>query len=258
MRDDFGFELATESIPLPSQGKVYPTGSPLHACETVDIRSMTAREEDILTSKALIKKGTVITELIKSCLINKSIDVDSMLAGDRNSVMISLRITGYGQKYDADIVCAACNNKVTVSFDLAALGIKRLNIEPIKEGENLFAFDLPVTKQKVKFKFMTGADEADLLQEAERRRKIVGMGSSDSLVTGRLQRCVVQVGEITDKGKISSFVRAMPAGDSRALRKYMDENEPGIDMNASCECPQCAEQQEVTMPLGVSFFWPDA
>jgi hypothetical protein len=94
MRDDFGFEVPIESVPLPSNGVVYPADSPLHDRETVDIRSMTAREEDILTSRALIKKGTVITELIRSCLTDKRIQVQDMLAGDRNAIMVALRITG--------------------------------------------------------------------------------------------------------------------------------------------------------------------
>jgi hypothetical protein len=103
MRDDFGFEVPLESVPLPSNGVVYPSESALHMKETVEIRSMTAREEDILTSRALIKKGTVITELIKSCLIDKRIDVSTMLSGDRNALMVALRVTGYGAEFDKKV-----------------------------------------------------------------------------------------------------------------------------------------------------------
>ncbi len=94
MKDDFGYEVPVEAVPLPSKGTVYPADSPLHGQETVEIRAMTAKEEDILTSRALIKKGTVITHLIQSCLVNKQIDVNEMLVGDRNAIMTALRITG--------------------------------------------------------------------------------------------------------------------------------------------------------------------
>ena len=100
MADDFGFEVPVEAVPLPSRGVCYPSDSPLYGKETVDIRSMTAREEDILTSRALIKKGTVITHLIKSCLLDKSVDVNSMISGHRNAIMTALTITGYATEYN--------------------------------------------------------------------------------------------------------------------------------------------------------------
>ena len=256
MKDDFGFEVPVETVPLPSQGKVYGEGNPLYGQETVDISAMTAVQEDILTSRALIKKGTVISELLKSCIMSPGVDPDELLAGDRNAIMVAHRITGYGREYSAEISCQACSERVEAEFDLASLAIKRLDVEPVEEGKNLFEFTLPMSKKVVRFKFLTGADEQDLLQEAERRRKKMRF-ASDSLVTGRLRRSIVSVDNITDKNKISVFIRNMPAGDSRALRKYMEENEPGIDMRSWVECPACGEDQEVNMPLGARFFWPD-
>ena len=116
MADDFGFEVPVEAVPLPSNGVVYPVDNPLHGLETLDIKAMTAREEDILTSRALIKKGTVITELIKSCLVNKSIDVEDMLVGDRNAIMTALRITGYGSQYTVEVDCPDCGEKSNQDF----------------------------------------------------------------------------------------------------------------------------------------------
>lgn len=257
MRDDFGFEVPVETVPLPSQGKVYGEENSLCGQETVDISAMTAVQEDILTSRALIKKGTVITELLRSCIMSPGVNPDELLAGDRNAIMVAHRITGYGREYNAEISCEACSERVDAQFDLASLGIKRLSIEPIEAGQNLFEFTLPMSKKKVRFKFLTGADEQDLLQEADRRRKKMRF-SSDSLVTSRLRRSIMSVDGITDKNKIAIFIRNMPAGDSRALRKFMEENEPGIDMNSWVECPACGENQEVAMPLGARFFWPDS
>ncbi len=256
MKDDFGFEIPVESVPLPSRGLVYPPDSPLHGCETVDIRAMTAREEDILTSRALIKKGTVITELIKSCLIDKRIDVPKMLSGDRNALMIALRITGYGADYNVEAECPACNTKSKQTFNLSDLEIKPLQVEPVQNGTNLFEVTLPITKKRVRFKFLTGADEEEILVIQERKKKAGAMG--DNLVTTRLQFSLVEVEGKTDKALISSFIRSLPAKDSLFLRQTIDQNEPGIDMKSYIDCPSCSESSEVRIPLGASFFWPDA
>jgi hypothetical protein len=255
MRDDFGFEIPVDSVPLPSKGLIYPTDSPLHMCETVDVKAMTAKEEDILTSRALIKKGTVINELIKSCLVDKRIDVNSMTAGDRNAIMIALRVTGYGSQYTVDVTCPACSESCKHDFSLLELPIKYLEEEPLASGENLFEFELPVTKKKVKYKFLTGSDETEMMVIAERQKK-QGM-RSDSLVTSRLMYTIKAVDNITDKNKIQHFIRNMPARDSLTLRKHIDAQEPGIEMKAWFECPACNESSEVRLPMGASFFWPD-
>ncbi len=256
MKDDFGFEIPVEAIPLPSHGVVYPTDSALHGLETVDIRAMTAREEDILTSRALIKKGTVITELIKSCLVDKRIDVTKMISGDRNAVMVALRITGYGSEYTAEVDCPACSTKSKQSFDLSQLPLKSLEIQPVEAGQNIFDFTLPVTKKNIKFRFLTGSDEEEILQIQERKKKSGAV--ADNLVTTRLQFSLVSVDGKTDKAAISSFIRNMPARDSLALRQFIDKNEPGVEMKSYMDCPNCNETSEVKMPLGASFFWPDA
>lgn len=255
MRDDFGMEIPVESVPLPSAGLIYPADSPLSGRETVDIRAMTAKEEDILTSRALIKKGTVITELLKSCLVDKNIDPDSLISGDRNAIMTAVRITGYGSDYTVDIDCPACSEKSKQNFKLTELGIKRLEIEPVEIGKNLFEFKLPVSSKTIRFKFLTGKDEQEITVTAERKRK---QGQqSDNLITQKLMYSVVAVDGTTDKVKVQSFIRNMPARDSLSLRKFMDANEPGIDMKSWIECPNCDESSEVRLPLGVSFFWPD-
>ena len=111
MKDDFNYEVPVETVPLPSLGRTYDTDSPLYGSETVQIKAMTAKDEDILTSKALIKKGTVITQLIKNCLVDRSIDVDAMLVGDRNAIMTALRVTGYGSDYNIEVDCPACGER---------------------------------------------------------------------------------------------------------------------------------------------------
>jgi len=257
MRDEFGIVIPVETVPLPSQGKVYPDGHPLHGRQTLEITAMTAREEDILTSRALIKKGTVITELIRSCLVDKRIRPEEMLSGDRNALMVAVRITGYGRTYDPEITCESCGERGEATFDLAELPIRPLTLNPLEPGQNLFEFKLPKSEAVVRFSFLTGTDEEQLLTEHERRRKKLKL-QTESLVTSRLERAIVSVNGIDDRSKIATFVRRMPAADSRALRKFMDENEPGIDMRGWATCQHCGEEQSIAMPIGAKFFWPDS
>ena len=257
MLDDFGIEIPAETVPLPSQGITYPVGHPFHGQSTVDITAMTAREEDILTSQALIKKGTVITELIRSCLVNKAARPEHLLSGDRNAIMVAIRITGYGREYEAGITCEACGQNSDSSFDLASLPIKNLTIEPVAPGQNCFEFKLPRTGAVVHFKFLTGGDEEQILSEHERKKKKLKV-KTDSLVTAKLEKAILSVNGIEDRGKLANFVRRMPAGDSRALRNYMDEHEPGVEMKAWTTCEHCGEDQLASMPIGATFFWPDA
>ena len=255
MKEEFGFETPVDLVPLPSQGLIYPPESGFHGQETVEVRSMTAKEEDILTSRALIKKGTVITELIRSCLINKSLDVDVLTSGDRNAIMTALRVTGYGADYEVEVTCPDCDHKQKRNFSLANLPIKRLELEPVVPGSNVFPFELPVSKKTIHFKFLTGKDETNMSLIQERQKK--QGAKTDSLVTSRLSHTIVSIAGVADKNKISMFIRNMPARDSLALRKYMDKHEPGIEMKAWLSCEDCNEQSEVNLPLGASFFWPD-
>jgi len=256
MKAEFGWEIPVESVPLPSNGLVYPVNSSLHGAETIDIKAMTAKEEDILTSKAFLKKGTVITELIRSCLVDKSIDPRDLLTGDRNALMIAIRATGYGAEYDAEIECEECGAKTSRQFDLGALPIKKLTIEPVTQGENIFQFSLPVTKKVVKFRFLTGRDEEEILATGEKQKK-AGL-VNDSSVTTNLLYSIVSIDGIGERAKISQFVKMMPARDSLALRNYIRDNEPGIDMKQDSDCGACGHTEEVNMPLGVNFLWPSA
>lgn len=256
VKADFGLDIPHELVPLPSNGRVYPQESSLYGLEAIEIRPMTAREEDILTSQALLKKGTVITELIKSCIVDRSVNVLDLLSGDRNALMVAIRITGYGAEYSAEIECTECGVKSPHDFNLGALPLKRLEVDPVVPGCNLFEFKLPYSNKVVKFKFMTGRDEEEILLTSQKQKKL-GL-STDSNVTTSLLHSLVSVDGIEDRAKIAGFVKAMPARDSLALRNYMKDVEPGIVMKQDTTCGACGHTEEVTMPLGVSFLWPNA
>ena len=257
VKAELGLDIPVEEVPLPSRGRVYPTSSALHERETLSIRAMTTREEDILTSRALIKKGTVITELIKSCIVDKNVDVRDMIAGDRNALMVAIRIMGYGPSYKVDLTCSACDKKnADYEFQLDRLELKRLAIEPVAAGQNLFRFPLPQSKQEVEFKFLTGRDEEEIVVVQEKMRKIGT--ENDKLISGRLRYSIVSIGGKSDRSLINAAVDKMLARDSLELRRFMEKNEPGISMNQEFACNHCDHVEEVAIPIGTNFFWPQS
>ena len=255
MQEDFNWEVPVEAVPVPSEGNVYSVNSALHGRSILEIKAMTAQEEDILTSRALIRQGSVISHLIKSCLIDKSVNVDELLLGDKNALMVAIRVTGYGSRYSADVSCRSCGKGSNHDFDLASLEIRRLEIDPVAPGENLFHFRLPVTKKDIHFKFLTGKDESEISVMSERMKKMTD-SSTDNMITTRLAYQIMSIDGITDKNKIGMFVKSMPAQDSRKLRTYIDQNEPGIDMRVQMNCQHCGTNSRVSLPLGSEFLWP--
>lgn len=255
MIDDFGIDIPVESVPLPSRGVIYDHDSALFDTENLDIKPMTAREEDILTSRAYIKNGTVLSKVISSCLVNKDINPDDLISGDRNAILIALRITGYGADYDLEVACPECGKTSKNRFDLSSLKIKRLEVDPVEVGQNLFEVVLPVTKKSAKVKFLTGHDEREMMIINERKKKS-GL-TNESTVTDRLNRSIISIENITDKNKINMFVQNMPVRDSLVLRKFLEKYEPGVDMKSQMTCIHCHEESEVDLPIGASFFWPD-
>lgn len=253
LKDDFGWEVPVESIPLPSNGLVYSPDSLLHGKSTLQIKAMTAQEEDIIMSQAYAKEGTTILYLIKSCLIDKNIDVKELIVGDRNALMISIRITGYGSKYDIIPKCINCDTTNDMSISLTDLPIKRLNIQPLEPGSNKFLYKLPVTGKSVIFKYMNAYDEQNRQAKIEFMKKT---GMQSNTIVSLLEEVVISVDGVTDKNKISQFVRNMPALDSKSLREYIAENQPGIDMDHKYTCKNCGHVNSITIPITSNFFWP--
>ena len=254
MKDDFGWEIPVELVPIPSRGVIYDPESSLYKKEAVKIKSMTAREEDILSSAALIKEGTVLDHLISSCL-TENIDARDMLVGDRNALMIAIRITGYGPEYGIAASCDKCGHRNSFSVDLSSLPIKRLSLEPEEEGRNIFKFKLPVTKKNVYFKLPTLRDERERTAKEKTLNQHIKV-LIESNVTGNLETVIQRIDNITDKNKIKHFIMNMPAYDSRALRKFIKDCEPGMDMSCSFTCENCGAANDSNIPITTEFFWP--
>lgn len=254
VKDDFSWEIPIESVPLPSKGMIYNPDTKLYNTELVQIKAMTALEEDILSSVAYIKEGTSVIKAIQSCVVDKSIDVSNMILGDRNALMISMRITGYGSDYNVHSKCQQCNHQNDITVKLDSLGIKRLTQEPVNLGENLFEFTLPVTNKRVLFRLLTHKDEKE--QEVKKSRMEKAGIVVENSVTSYLESCIVSIDGISDKNKISHFIKAMPAKDSRSLRLHMRDIEPGIDMSWDYKCIKCGHANKISLPITPEFFWP--
>jgi len=255
MKEEFGWEIPVEAIPVPSAGLLYNPDSNLYNLKTLKIKAMTAHEEDILSSPALLKEGTAVDHVIRSCLIDRSIDINDLLVGDKNALMVSIRITGYGSKYNISPKCENCGETNKIEFDLSGLGINRLKIEPVEKGKNQFLYELPVTKKKVIFKFMTVNEQKQREAQSDFYEKNITQGVKKT-VTSFLEHSIVSVEGITDKNKISHFVRNMPAFDSKSLRNFIIDHEPGLDMTHDWHCKHCSHANNSNLAITAEFFWP--
>jgi hypothetical protein len=246
------------AVTLPSRGLVYPPGSPLFDTQVLEVRAMCASDEDIMTSAGLLRRGKMLSALMRACVVNRTIDADQMLIGDRNAVMIAIRNSSYGPEYDAEVVCPSCGEKSQVTFDLSRLSMKTLDVEPDGgTGNNLFSFTLPVTKKTVEFRLITASSAHELDQILEAQRKAKGPGAAEENVTQGLIHQIVGAQGV-DARNLPRFVRSMPVRDSRALRGYIDKISPSVDMEQEAECTSCGSRAAVEVPLTAEFFWPKA
>ena len=239
------FELPTETIELPSKGILYPEDSEL-AKGTIEMKYMTAREEDILTNQSYIQKGTVLDKLMKSLIVSK-IDYNSLLLGDKNAIMVAARVLGYGKDYKFTY------NGENHTVDLSKLENKDLNENLFKDKTNEFTFKLPHSGNEVTFKLLTHKDEQDISRELEGLKKI-NKDSSPELTT-RLKHLITSVNGEREKKDIREFVdNYLLARDSRALREYVKQIQPDVDLTFFPD----SYESGVSIPIGVNFFWPDA
>jgi len=249
----------TEVLDLPSKGWFYPQTSPLSK-GSIEIRYMGAREEDILTSTGLVKKGVAIDMVLKNVLVSP-VNYDDLLIGDKNALMIATRVLGYGKNYDVEVTCPICENKQKVTIDLAKLEHKEVNVEQWPQGVNEFSFELPISHHKITFRFLCSKDETEVTSELTAIKKIQTEYTPD--LSTRMKKMITSVDGDRTLGRIAKFVDStnpteLVAGDSLALRRYVNKMQPGIDMEFDFKCSnkECAFEDRLTVPLSVEFFWP--
>lgn len=247
----------TEVITLPSKGLLYPEDSPLRS-GTIELKYMTAAEEDILTTQSLIKQGVVLDKLFQALIVTP-IKYNDLIGADKDAIMIAARILGYGKLYDATCTCPECEKESKVSFDLNTLKEKEFDIEKAEMIEaNSFKFILPASQREVIFKLLTHGDEKKIQLDLENLKKTNKSGINKDLTT-RLKYIIVAVDGNDDKKYISDFVdQELFAQDSRALREHIKTISPGVDFNVDFICPECFYEGKLNLPVGVDFFWPGA
>ncbi len=237
----------TELVELPSKGLLYPKDSPLSS-GTVEMKYMSAKEEDILTNQSYIEKGTVIDKLLQSLIVDKSIDYNQLLIGDKNALLIAARILGYGKDYEFQY---AGEKEV---IDLTQLKHKEIDESLFKSGKNEFEFKLPHTGTLITFKLLTHEDEKKVEQEVKGLQRI-SKESSPQLST-RLKYMVLSINGDSAIATVREFIdKKLLAMDSRALRKYVQKIQPDIDLTFY---PENGPEGGVDIPIGISFLWPDS
>jgi len=243
-------KFPTEVIDLPSGGKVYSKDSPLSSGK-VELKYMTTREEDILMSENLIKKGVVIDKLLDSLIVTKGVKQEDLVLGDKNAVLVAARILAYGPEYTAEVANPKDSEEtVSHTFDLSACPFKELP-QDVDYSDNSFDYTTDIGKTKIKFKLLTGADEALIEKDLKQSSKY---GYSTDITT-RLRYTITEVDGDSKSETITEFTQNLLARDSIALRNYIQEISPDIDLTSEIEIG--GETVSVSIPLTVAFFWPD-
>jgi len=254
------FVVPTEFVDLPSKGKFYPQNHPLHMVDTAEIRHMTAKDEDILTSRTLLKKGIALDRFLSNILVDKRIDITKLLVCDKNAMIVAARISGYGADYNTRVVCPACLAQVEHDFDLNNAAIvttddidyEAHNVTCTENGT--FLLHLEKMNVELEVRLMYGADEKELARLTEQNKK---NKRANSLLTDQLKRFIVSVNGDSERRTINYVVDNMPAIDARYLRKIYQAITPTVDLSQDFECSECGHEQQMEVPFTADFFWPD-
>tara|TARA_B100001094_G_scaffold332483_1_gene404773 strand:+ start:17572 stop:18444 length:873 start_codon:yes stop_codon:yes gene_type:complete len=259
--NDFGFVVPTEFVDLPSEGTHYTDGHPLQNQSTIEIKQMTAKEEDMLTSRSLLRKGIALERVIASLIIDKSIDPATMLVGDRNAIVVAARISAYGSDYTTKVTCPNCSTQQEHTFNLNEITsdkneIDTMMIDGVEQQEDgTFLIELPRSKLDIGFRLLTGADEMKLASGIEMDKK--AKGQYEKNVTRQLKHIVTSVNGNSSADAVNYVVDNMPSLDARYLRQAFKSVSPNLNMTQEFECIECDFESDLEVPLTADFFWPD-
>ena len=252
-----GFVMPTTHVALPSEGRFYPPSHPLHNCSEVEIKFLSARELDVLTSKSLLKKGIAIERMLQNILVDKSIVIDELLIGDKNAIIVAARAGTFGGDYEVRLQCQECDEFYEHVFDLSDVDTKNNDevLDSLEFSQNgTFFVTLPQTEVKVECRLLTSKDEKYLEERAKKKQK---MGLPDSALTDHYKSFIVSLNGVTERGLVDEFVDVMPAGDLHFLNKEYTKVLPDVDMVQESTCRHCGTENETSIPFTANFFWPD-
>ncbi len=251
------FVSPTQFVDLPSQGVGYPEGHPLYGKKDVEIRFMTAKDEDILSSESLLKKGLAVDRFLENVIIG-DISSDSILIGDKNAILIAARISGYGNLYETEVSCPSCGQGNELTFDLnnreVISGTLPEDGSVTKNENGNFNVTLPMCKVNVEFRLLTGKDEKLMIKRITDAKK---HKRETSTFTDQYKLMVVSAQGETNRAQLNQFVELIPVGDSKVLREAYMAVSPDVKIKDDFECISCGHEQELEVPFGADFFWPN-
>jgi hypothetical protein len=249
------FDFPTETIELPSQGLVYSEGHPLRK-GTIEIKYMTAREEDILANQTLIRKGTVLDKLFESVVVEPGVNPNDILIGDKNAILMATRILGYGAEYEVEITDPFTLEKQNVVIDLSKVKTKDIDYNSLN-ANNKFKFTIPSNGKVIEFKLLTHGDEQAITKESQALEKLNKNSSASYDVTTRLKYMIISVDGNTDRGFINRWVvNEFLAKDTKVFRAYIKEISPDLDMKFEFTSELTGDTEALDIPFGINFFYP--
>jgi hypothetical protein len=238
------FKFPTEEVELPSKGLIYSKDNPLSSGK-VEMKYMTAREEDILSNQSYIQKGTVLDKLLDSLIIDKNINADDLIIGDKNALLIASRILGYGKDYEVKI------KGESHTIDCSTLENKEFDESKFEAGKNEFSYTLPSTDNVITYKLITGHDEKAINREIAGLKRLQKDASPE--LSTRLKHIILSVDGKEEKKDIRDFVdNYFLARDSRAFRDHIKNTQPDVNLSYILD-----NGEEAEVPIGLNFFWPD-
>ena len=253
MANPMDFVAPTEWVDLPSKGR-YPEGHPLCKKDSIEIKFMTAKDEDVLTNRDLLKKGLAIDRLIGNLIKDKSINSRDLYVGDRNAIMLYSRVSAYGADYKTKINCPNCGEQNKCVFDLTKHSVNSgddlddTTIEPV--GDGTFSITLPISKIIARIRPLVGHDEIELVRESKGSKM-------ENLITKQMKRFVVSFNGYDDHKTISYVCDNMVATDSKYLRDCFIVTSPEVVVKDNFECKECDHEEVLIVPFGADFFWPE-
>ena len=235
-------------IPLPSEGLLYPSRK-----SHIKVAYLNANDENILTSPHLLESGEFLDILLDRKIIEEDITAKDLHVGDRNAIIVWLRATAYGTIYPVQVVNPNTGKLIETDIDLSDIKTKKLGAKPDKNG--YFDFKLPISGKQIKLRLLTVKDVDDITIQRDYELDTLKSQYANSL-TYTLEKQIVDIDGNSDIEDIKEFISIMRVGDSRAIRKYIDTIESGLDMNIKIEVPG-GEPFTTFLPININFFWPE-
>lgn len=255
------FVVPTEFVKLPSKGRFYHEDSPLNGVTELEVKAVTAAEEDILVNEDYIQQGIVFDRLLDSILVTSNVRSSDLIDCDKMAVLLSARKTGYGDIVEVNTSCDSCGHKYVADISLQSIldNSQNSTTTDLIEGDweyskdsETFSFDLPVTSLNVQIKILSKVDN-ETLEQTKKQRERVNLPFNETVEFLRL--AIVSVNGIVDPTSINKLVEVLPAADARKIRVVHNLNVPKLNMAQEFTCPSCNSKQKEEVPFSLGWFW---